>query len=71
MRRIAGALGVEAMSLYHHVADKDEILDGMVDLMAGRSSSRFGKEIGRRRSGAVDPQADLLGAGRHRGRATC
>lgn len=31
MRRLAEALGVEAMSLYHHVANKDDILDGMVD----------------------------------------
>ncbi|MFZ5438986.1 MAG: TetR/AcrR family transcriptional regulator [Myxococcota bacterium] len=33
MRRLAQALGVEAMSLYHHVQNKDEILDGMVDLV--------------------------------------
>lgn len=33
MRRLAQALGVEAMSLYHHVKNKDEILDGMVDLV--------------------------------------
>ena len=33
MRRLAQALGVEAMSLYHHVANKDDILDGMVDLV--------------------------------------
>ncbi|HZG94489.1 MAG TPA: TetR family transcriptional regulator, partial [Mycobacteriales bacterium] len=30
MRRLAQELGVEAMSLYHHVANKDDILDGMV-----------------------------------------
>jgi AcrR family transcriptional regulator len=33
MRRIAGRLGVAAMSLYNHVADKDAILDAMVDLL--------------------------------------
>jgi AcrR family transcriptional regulator len=33
MRRLAEALGVEAMSLYHHVANKNDILDGMVDLV--------------------------------------
>jgi AcrR family transcriptional regulator len=33
MRRVADALGVEAMSLYHHVAGKDDILDGMVDVV--------------------------------------
>ena len=31
MRRVADALGVEAMSLYHHVANKEDLLDGMVD----------------------------------------
>lgn len=35
MRRLAGTLKVEAMSLYHHVANKDELLDGMVDLVVG------------------------------------
>lgn len=34
MRRLGQALGVEAMSLYTHVANKDEILDGMVDAVA-------------------------------------
>ncbi|MEU3050683.1 TetR/AcrR family transcriptional regulator [Streptomyces sp. NPDC006984] len=31
MRAVAAPLGVEAMSLYHHVAGRDDILDGMVD----------------------------------------
>lgn len=31
MRKVAQELGVEAMSLYHHVANKGDILDGMVD----------------------------------------
>jgi AcrR family transcriptional regulator len=31
MRRLGQALGVEAMSLYHHVANKDLLLDAMVD----------------------------------------
>ena len=35
MRKLAGELGVEAMSLYHHVAGKDEILSGIVDLVLG------------------------------------
>lgn len=30
MRRLARELGVEAMSLYHHVENKDAILDGVV-----------------------------------------
>ncbi|WP_199314883.1 TetR/AcrR family transcriptional regulator [Streptomyces cadmiisoli] len=31
MRAIAEPLGVEAMSLYHHVSGREDILDGMVD----------------------------------------
>lgn len=31
MRRLGQSLGVEAMSLYKHVAGKDDILDGIVD----------------------------------------
>jgi len=34
MRRLAKELGVEAMSLYNHVANKNEILDGIVDVVA-------------------------------------
>jgi AcrR family transcriptional regulator len=33
MRKLAQELGVEAMSLYHHVAGKDAILDGIVDVV--------------------------------------
>jgi AcrR family transcriptional regulator len=33
MRKLGETLGVEAMSLYNHVANKDELLDGMVDLV--------------------------------------
>ncbi len=35
MRKLGDALGVEAMSLYNHVASKDELLDGMVDIVFG------------------------------------
>jgi AcrR family transcriptional regulator len=31
MRKLGEVLGVEAMSLYNHVANKGELLDGMVD----------------------------------------
>jgi AcrR family transcriptional regulator len=31
MRKLAVALRVEAMSLYHHVASRDDLLDGMVE----------------------------------------
>src|SRR3954465_15348638 len=33
MRKLGQALGVEAMSLYNHVAGKEALLDGMVDLV--------------------------------------
>lgn len=33
MRAVAKRLGVEAMSLYNHVRNKDDMLDGMVDLV--------------------------------------
>ena len=33
MRRLAGALGAGAMSLYHYVASKDELLDAMIDIV--------------------------------------
>lgn len=35
MRRLAELLGVEAMSLYHHVANKEDVLDGVVDVIVG------------------------------------
>jgi AcrR family transcriptional regulator len=35
MRSLAQALGVKPMSLYHHVANKEEILDGIVDVVFG------------------------------------
>jgi len=34
MRKLAQELGVEAMALYNHVANKDDILDGIVDVVA-------------------------------------
>jgi len=33
MRELAQALGFEAMALYRHVANKDEIVDGILDLV--------------------------------------
>jgi len=35
MRKLAKELGVEAMSLYNHVANKDDLLDGMIDIVFG------------------------------------
>jgi AcrR family transcriptional regulator len=44
MRKLAQGLGVEAMSLYRHVRNKGDIIDGMVDFVFG--------EIGLPSSGA-------------------
>ena len=33
MRALGEQLGIEAMSLYHYVANKDELLDGMVEVV--------------------------------------
>jgi len=33
MRRLGQALGVEAMSLYHHIASKDALIDGITDIV--------------------------------------
>ena len=35
MRRLGRELGVEAMSLYQHVANKDDLLDGIVEMVVG------------------------------------
>jgi AcrR family transcriptional regulator len=35
IRSLANELGVKPMSVYHYVANKDEILDGIVDLVFG------------------------------------
>ncbi|GIG66686.1 TetR/AcrR family transcriptional regulator C-terminal domain-containing protein [Phytomonospora endophytica] len=35
MRRLAELFGVEAMSLYHHVANKEALLDGVVEVVMG------------------------------------
>lgn len=62
MRKLAEALGVEAMSLYHHVANKDEILDGIVDVVFGEielPSRRAGWKAALRRC-ASSARAALL-----------
>jgi len=33
MRKLGEAVGVEAVSLYNHVSNKDDLLDGMIDLI--------------------------------------
>src|SRR6516225_5224341 len=34
MRRLADELGAEAMSLYYHVSNKEDVLDGIADAVA-------------------------------------
>ena len=36
MRALGRELGVRAMSLYKHVANKDDVLDGIVDIVLGQ-----------------------------------
>src|SRR5664279_2233817 len=35
MRRLGQELGVEAMAVYYHLANKDEVLDGIIDIVFG------------------------------------
>ena len=44
MRRVARELGVEAMSLYNHVHDKEDLLDGVVEQVLGQF--RFAEDSG-------------------------
>ncbi len=54
MRELGRRLGVEAASLYNHVAGKDDLLDGMVDLVVAEIDLPSGdvgwKEAMRRRA---------------------
>ncbi|MEU8251005.1 TetR/AcrR family transcriptional regulator C-terminal domain-containing protein [Nonomuraea sp. NPDC048916] len=42
MRRIAAELGVEAMTLYHHVPNKNALLDGMVEQLLSETVPPLG-----------------------------
>jgi AcrR family transcriptional regulator len=42
MRNLAQSLGVEAMSLYHHVANKNALLDGVVDMLVLEVEAEIG-----------------------------
>lgn len=57
MRRLGAELGVEAMSLYKHVANKEEILDGIVELVIGEieitSDGADWKEVMRERANSA------------------
>jgi AcrR family transcriptional regulator len=36
MRKLGQDVGIEAMSLYNHVTNKDDLLDGMIDILFGQ-----------------------------------
>ena len=42
MRRLAEEVGAEAMSLYHHVANKEQVLDGIVEVVADEINAAVG-----------------------------
>lgn len=44
MRRIGEALGAEAMSLYYHVANKNDLLDGIVDVLMDELNEAVGRD---------------------------
>ena len=62
MRKLAGSLGVEAMSLYNHVANKHDLLDGMIDIVFGeiRLPSREGDWKTEMRERAISAREVLL-----------
>lgn len=43
MRSLAAELGVEAMSLYYHVSNKGEVLDGIVDVVVAEINDAVGE----------------------------
>lgn len=60
MRRLAEEVGVEAMSLYYHVANKEALLDGVVDMIVGQINRAVAAIDGPR------PEDDWKGAMRRR-----
>ena len=60
MRRLGQELGVEAMSLYNHVRNKDDLLDGMVEHVMLEINQTL------QTSASPEPQTDWQGALRHR-----
>ena len=57
MRRLAQELAVEAMSLYYHVANKEEVLDGVVDVLVAEINESVSQ---------IEPTADWKPAVRER-----
>src|SRR5947199_10852002 len=61
MRKLGQTLGFEAMSLYNHVANKDDVLDGILDLVLDESEppSRAGDWQSAIRSSAISVHKSL------------
>ena len=57
MRRVAAGLGVEAMSLYHHLRGKDALLDGLVEAVV----REIEQELGSSPDAAADWRTALRG----------
>ena len=51
IRTLAHELGVKPMSVYHYVANKDEIIDGIVDLVYAEIDLRYLEVTGGPRCG--------------------
>ncbi|MGB7962047.1 MAG: TetR family transcriptional regulator [Propionicimonas sp.] len=45
MRRLAADLGVEAMSLYHHVPGKERLLDGLTEAVLGEINTAVAARV--------------------------
>jgi AcrR family transcriptional regulator len=58
MRRLAAAVGVKPMSLYHHVPNKESILDAVAECIAEAALGDHGAD----RAGSADDDADSAGA---------
>ncbi|WP_110590073.1 TetR/AcrR family transcriptional regulator [Microbacterium suaedae] len=56
MRALAAELGVEAMSLYHHVANKEDLLDGVVDAVV----TEIGASVAERAPGHAESWKSAL-----------
>lgn len=60
MRKLGQTLGYEAMSLYNHVSNKDDLLDGMLDLvLAEMEAPRADDGLAGIRKAAISAHASL------------